>query len=193
MVGTSVSALFLFAIAMINIVVLRAVYRLFKRVRRGEAMPKSSWMSSLRNAACSAGCSAITFRLISRSWQMYPLGFLFGLGFDTATEIGLLGISAAEAAKGLPIWSILVFPALVYRGHVARRHQRRRADGRRLWLGIRQPGPQALLQSDDHRHLRGRRPAVGAIETCGLIAEKFGVKWRHYGRSRRSPRIILAR
>jgi high-affinity nickel-transport protein len=43
---------------------------------------------------------------------MYPLGFLFGLGFDTATEVGLLGISAAEASKGLEIWSILVFPAL---------------------------------------------------------------------------------
>ena len=43
---------------------------------------------------------------------MYPLGFLFGLGFDTATEVGLLGISAAEAGNGLPIWSILVFPAL---------------------------------------------------------------------------------
>ena len=52
------------------------------------------------------------FRLVSRSWHMYPLGFLFGLGFDTATEIGLLGISAAEASKGLPIWSIMVFPAL---------------------------------------------------------------------------------
>lgn len=47
---------------------------------------------------------------------MYPLGFLFGLGFDTATEIGLLGISAAQAAKGLPIWSILVFPALFTAG-----------------------------------------------------------------------------
>ena len=47
---------------------------------------------------------------------MYPLGFLFGLGFDTATEIGLIGISAAEASKGLPIWSILVFPALFTAG-----------------------------------------------------------------------------
>ena len=47
---------------------------------------------------------------------MYPLGLLFGLGFDTATEIGLLGISAAEAAKGLSIWSILVFPALFTAG-----------------------------------------------------------------------------
>jgi high-affinity nickel-transport protein len=47
---------------------------------------------------------------------MYPLGFLFGLGFDTATEIGLLGISAAEASKGLSIWSIMVFPALFTAG-----------------------------------------------------------------------------
>ena len=56
------------------------------------------------------------FRLISRSWHMYPLGFLFGLGFDTATEIGVLGISAAEASKGLSVWSILVFPALFTAG-----------------------------------------------------------------------------
>jgi high-affinity nickel-transport protein len=47
---------------------------------------------------------------------MYPLGLLFGLGFDTATEIGLLGISAAQAVKGLSIWSILVFPALFTAG-----------------------------------------------------------------------------
>jgi high-affinity nickel-transport protein len=56
------------------------------------------------------------FRLVSRSWHMYPLGLLFGLGFDTATEIGVLGISAAEASKGLPIWSIMVFPVLFTAG-----------------------------------------------------------------------------
>jgi len=56
------------------------------------------------------------FRLVSRSWHMYPLGFLFGLGFDTATEIALLGIAAAEASQGLPIWSIMVFPALFTAG-----------------------------------------------------------------------------
>jgi high-affinity nickel-transport protein len=47
---------------------------------------------------------------------MYPLGLLFGLGFDTATEIGVLGISAAQGSSGLPIWSILVFPALFTAG-----------------------------------------------------------------------------
>ena len=54
--------------------------------------------------------------MIRRSWHMYPLGVLFGLGFDTATEIGLLGISAAEASRGLSLWSILVFPVLFAAG-----------------------------------------------------------------------------
>jgi high-affinity nickel-transport protein len=56
------------------------------------------------------------FAFITRSWHMYPLGVLFGLGFDTATEIGLLGISATEASKGLSLWSIMVFPALFAAG-----------------------------------------------------------------------------
>ena len=56
------------------------------------------------------------FRMIGRSWHMYPLGFLFGLGFDTATEVGLLGISAARRPSGMPLWSILVFPALFTAG-----------------------------------------------------------------------------
>ena len=56
------------------------------------------------------------FQLIEHGWQMYLVGFLFGLGFDTATEVGLLGISATEATQGLPIWSILVFPTLFAAG-----------------------------------------------------------------------------
>jgi nickel/cobalt transporter (NiCoT) family protein len=56
------------------------------------------------------------FRVVARSWQMYPLGVLFGLGFDTATEVGLLGISATQASQGLSTWSIMVFPALFTAG-----------------------------------------------------------------------------
>lgn len=54
--------------------------------------------------------------MISRSWHMYPVGFLFGLGFDTATEIALLGISAAAAAKGLSLGAMAVFPMLFTAG-----------------------------------------------------------------------------
>jgi len=52
------------------------------------------------------------FRVVSKSWHMYPLGFLFGLGFDTATEIGLLGISASQGSQGMSPLVILIFPAL---------------------------------------------------------------------------------
>lgn len=57
-----------------------------------------------------------TFRLVNKSWQMYLVGFLFGLGFDTATEIGVLGISAASASSGMSVWSIMIFPALFASG-----------------------------------------------------------------------------
>ena len=56
------------------------------------------------------------FKMISQSWHMFPLGMLFGLGFDTATEIGLLGIAAAEASRGLSAESLLIFPVLFMAG-----------------------------------------------------------------------------
>jgi nickel/cobalt transporter (NiCoT) family protein len=63
------------------------------------------------------------FQIISKSWHRYPLGFLFGLRFDTATEIASLGISAAQVSQGLSALSILVFPALLTAGMVAERGQ----------------------------------------------------------------------
>jgi high-affinity nickel-transport protein len=115
-VGTSVSVLFLFAIAMINVVVLAGVYRVFQQVKRGENYAEDETNVLLARRGWLGRLFRAVFRLISHSWQMYPLGFLFGLGFDTATEVGLLAISAAEASNGLSIWSILVFPALFTAG-----------------------------------------------------------------------------
>jgi len=114
--GTLVSALFLFLIAIINIVVLVGVFRLFRRVRRGGKYTEDELNVFLARRGLLGRLFRSLFGLISRSWHMYPLGFLFGLGFDTATEIGLLSISAGEAAKGLSMWSILVFPALFTAG-----------------------------------------------------------------------------
>ncbi len=92
------------------------VYRLFQRVRRGKTYTEEELNVFLSSRGLFGRLLRGLFRLISRSWHMYPLGFLFGLGFDTATEIGVLGISAAEASKGLSVWSILVFPALFTAG-----------------------------------------------------------------------------
>jgi high-affinity nickel-transport protein len=115
-VGTLVSALFLFAIAIANIIVLASVWRTFQTVTRGGRFVQEDLDLMLANRGLLGRLFRRFFRLIERSWQMFPLGLLFGLGFDTATEIGLLGISASQASQGLSIWSILVFPALFTAG-----------------------------------------------------------------------------
>jgi high-affinity nickel-transport protein len=115
-IGTLVSTLFLFGIAIVNLIVLRSIYQAFLRVRRGEPYVEEDFDLLLGSRGFLSRLFRPVFGLIRRSWHMYPLGVLFGLGFDTATEIGLLGISAAEASKGLSLWSILVFPALFAAG-----------------------------------------------------------------------------
>jgi nickel/cobalt transporter (NiCoT) family protein len=112
MIGTIVSALFLLVIAIMNGFVLMSVYRTFHRVRAGGHHEHDEIDLLLSGGGLLARIFRPLFGMIRKSWHMYPLGFLFGLGFDTATEIGLLGISAAEASKGMSLWSILVFPAL---------------------------------------------------------------------------------
>jgi nickel/cobalt transporter (NiCoT) family protein len=116
LIGTLVSAFFLFAIAIVNLIVLRSIYIAFVRVRRGEPYVDEDFDMLLGNRGFLARLFRPMFKMITRSWHMYPLGFLFGLGFDTATEIGVLGLSAAEASKGLPVGSILVFPVLFAAG-----------------------------------------------------------------------------
>lgn len=115
-VGTLVSAFFLFAIALANIIVLISIYRTFVTVKNGGAFVEEDLDLMLSNRGLLGRMFRRFFRLIERSWQMYPLGLLFGLGFDTATEVGLLGIAATQASDGLSIWSILVFPALFTAG-----------------------------------------------------------------------------
>jgi len=115
-IGTLVSVVFLVLVAAANLVILRSVYRTFRQVRRGGAFVEEDLNRLLAQRGLLGRLFRPMFRLVARSWHMYPLGFLFGLGFDTATEIGLLGISAAQASKGLPIWSIMAFPALFTAG-----------------------------------------------------------------------------
>ena len=109
MVGTLVSALFLFAIAFANILVLVSVYRTFRTVKNGGGFVEEDLDLALANRGLLGRLFRGVFRMIERSWHMYPLGVLFGLGFDTATEVGLLGISATQASQGLSIWSIWCF------------------------------------------------------------------------------------
>jgi high-affinity nickel-transport protein len=116
LVGTLVSAGFLFAIAFANIIVLIGIWRSFQRVGQGGGFIEEDLDRLLANRGGLNRLFRSIFRLIGKSWHMYPLGVLFGLGFDTATEIGVLAMSAMGAAQGLPIWAILIFPALFTAG-----------------------------------------------------------------------------
>jgi nickel/cobalt transporter (NiCoT) family protein len=115
-VGTLVSTLFLFAIALMNVFILVAVWRTFRHVRRGGAFHNDDFDALLNSRGLLARLFRPLFRMVTQSWHMLPLGFLFGLGFDTATEVALLGISATQAGKGMSIWWIMVFPALFAAG-----------------------------------------------------------------------------
>jgi nickel/cobalt transporter (NiCoT) family protein len=115
-VGTSVSVFFLIAIALANILILRGLWQNFRDVRRGGSYTDQSPDMLMGGGGIMARIFRPLFRMISRPWHMYPIGILFGLGFDTATEVALLGISAAAAGKRLSVIAMAVFPILFTAG-----------------------------------------------------------------------------
>lgn len=114
--GTIVSGCFLFLIAAINLMVFLNVYAMFKKIQREGSIDEKAMDEQMDKRGLYARILRPLMKLVKGSWQMYPIGFLFGLGFDTATEVGLLGISATQAAAGMPVWYILLFPALFTAG-----------------------------------------------------------------------------
>ena len=115
-VSTSVSALFLLLIAVLNLVIFLSVWRTFRHVRDGGTYVEEDLDLLLNQRGFASRLFRPLFRFVRHSWHMFPLGLLFGLGFDTATEVALLGISATQASKGTSIWVIMVFPALFAAG-----------------------------------------------------------------------------
>ncbi len=116
LIGTSVSATFLYLIAIINILVLWEIFQTFQKVKRGDQYNDQTLDEFLNQRGLMSRFFRPLLKLVDRSWKMYPVGVLFGLGFDTATEVGLLGIAAFEAGKGLPILYIMLFPLLFMAG-----------------------------------------------------------------------------
>jgi nickel/cobalt transporter (NiCoT) family protein len=170
-IGTTVSATFLLLIGLINILILKDVWRAFRHVQRGGSCDAPG--IEIQGGGFFARACGPLFRTISRSWHMYPLGALFGLGFDTATEIGLLSISAAEAAQGLSLGAVLVFPALFTAGmaliDTADSVLMGEAYGwafihpvRKLWYNLTITAASVAVAL-----------FIGGIEAAGLIAQKF--------------------
>ena len=116
LIGTSVSALFLFAIAIMNIIILNEVVRTFRSVTRGGAYDEDAIEEYLNKRGFFARIFRGLFKTVDTSWKMYPIGFLFGLGFDTATEVGLLVATGAFATSGVPFYVTLLLPLLFTAG-----------------------------------------------------------------------------
>lgn len=115
-VGTFVSSFFLLIIAAINLVILLDIYKTFREVKNGGAYDDLSLDESLDKRGLMARFFRPLLNMTKNSWNMYPIGVLFGLGFDTATEVGLLTIATLTAGHGVPVLAVLIFPALFTAG-----------------------------------------------------------------------------
>ncbi len=112
-VGTSVSGLFLVLIAAINLIVLIDIFKTWRKVVKGGTYDQDSLDDYLNNRGLLARIFKPMLRVVGNSWHMYPIGVLFGLGFDTASEVGILGLSATTS---MPVYLILLLPLLFVAG-----------------------------------------------------------------------------
>ncbi|HYY99949.1 MAG TPA: HoxN/HupN/NixA family nickel/cobalt transporter [Candidatus Binatia bacterium] len=115
LIGTSVSGLFLLVIGVLNLLVLFDVLGVYRRMRSGR-YDRDALQEELVAGGMFSRLFGWLFKFVSESWQLYPIGILFGLGFDTATEVALLGVSAGAASKGLPFLAIISLPLLFAAG-----------------------------------------------------------------------------
>jgi high-affinity nickel-transport protein len=175
LIGTSVSALFLLAIATINLVIFAGLWRTFRAAREQGVHDAAGLDALLANRGFLARLLGPMFRLVTKPWHMFPLGLLFGLGFDTATEIGLLSISATEAARGASLADILVFPALFASGMalvdtadsalMVSAYRWAFVDPmRKLWYNLTITGASVAVAL-----------FIGGIEALGLISDRLGL------------------
>jgi high-affinity nickel-transport protein len=115
LIGPTVSGTFLWIIGVLNLFVLMSILGVFRRLRQGE-FDEAELEEQLNHRGFMNRFYRRATAAVRRPWQMYPLGMLFGLGFDTATEIALLATAGAAAAKGLPFYAILCLPVLFAAG-----------------------------------------------------------------------------
>ncbi|MFF7977187.1 HoxN/HupN/NixA family nickel/cobalt transporter [Streptomyces sp. NPDC007905] len=114
-IGTTVSGTFLYVIAIINLVIMAGIWKVFRQMRTGH-FDEAALEEQLNNRGFMNRLLGRVMKSITKPWQMYPLGLLFGLGFDTATEIALLVLAGSGAASGLPWYAILCLPVLFAAG-----------------------------------------------------------------------------
>nr|WP_227457512.1 HoxN/HupN/NixA family nickel/cobalt transporter [Micromonospora purpureochromogenes] len=114
-IGTTISGVFLYMIGIINLVVLAGIVQVFRRMRHGQ-FDEAELEEQLNNRGFLNRILSGVTRSVTKSWHMYPVGLLFGLGFDTATEVSLLVLAGGAAAFSLPWYAILTLPILFAAG-----------------------------------------------------------------------------
>ena len=115
-VGAGVSGTFLWIIGVLNLIVLVDIVRIFRELKHGHYDRERLEQRLLDRGLMNRLYLGRLLKLISKSWHMYPLGVLFGLGFDTATEVGLLAIAAGVATHQAPFFAVLSLPILFAAG-----------------------------------------------------------------------------
>jgi high-affinity nickel-transport protein len=115
LVAGLVSGGFLVVIGLMNLVILLDIVRVYRRMKGGK-YDRQSLEHELTTGGFMTRIFGRLFRIIKHSWQMYPVGFLFGLGFDTASEIALLAVSAGAAANGIPFGAVIALPLIFAAG-----------------------------------------------------------------------------
>jgi high-affinity nickel-transport protein len=175
-ISTVVSAFFLLLLALLNMIILKHVWASFKKARDGKWSEQDEINPLLSGGGLLARIFRPLFRLVSASWQMYPLGFLFGLGFDTATEISLFAVAASNAAAGASLHTIMVFPALFAAGMMlidtTDSVMMVGAYGwaflnpvRKLWYNLTITSISVMIAF-----------GIGGVEAIGLLADQMGLK-----------------
>ena len=180
LIGVSVSSAFLLAIGLVNLAIFMGVLKTFREVRLTGRYREEDLDSLMNRHGFLARILRPLFKLVRKPWHMYPLGFLFGLGFDTATEIGLFAMAAATSSEGVSLMSVMIFPALFTAGMALADA----ADGaimlgayewaktnpvRKLFYNLTITGASVFVAL-----------VIGSIQALGALAEKFklsGVFW----------------
>jgi high-affinity nickel-transport protein len=115
LIGTSVSGVFLIVIGVVNLLVLLDIAGVYRRMKRGQ-YDRGALQQELVAGGLMTRVFGRLFKLVGSSWHLYPIGFLFGLGFDTASEVALLAISAGSAAQNLPFLAVISLPLIFAAG-----------------------------------------------------------------------------
>jgi nickel/cobalt transporter (NiCoT) family protein len=117
-IGTAVSGTFLWLLGLVNIVIVLGIYRIYKQLRSGE-LNQSQLDDLLNKRGLLNRYFSPLFKVVKKPWHIYPVGVLFGLGFDTASEIALIAISVGVGvSSSVPLWMILVLPFMFTCGMV---------------------------------------------------------------------------